>query len=326
MENPTYWGIAVATVKGTGADLAHMFFVDVLRLGEGVAEGGVKGFVQDFLRAMSVIPAGKILHGVKAVPKGLIGRVVQQASNLIRWRKVDGGLCAPIAIAQAMQRTGQKLAVGLKEIADAIGTPLADISRDGLYLSTLADPLRRLGLHFDTWAAGSLGNLADVFRRAASADGPIMVAIKGARMEGGKLVDVGHAVLIGKTLGGVKIIDRYKVFNNIDELSRFYGLQGSWAIELAEPLYVFKNAVIDDSLIALVGKFGPLASLARVSIGVFDFNRAAVDPEFVKQDFQQFVAQRGKKKVLHAGVIEVVGGKTVTVKAGDPNQGRVRQL
>lgn len=317
LENPGNWGIAVATVKATGADFAHMFFVDLLRLGEGVAQGGVKGLVQDLFRVMQFIPPGKVL----APARGLLGTVVQRVASLLHWRWIEGGLCAPIAIAQALQRTGQKFGVSLKEIAETFGKSLDEIHAGGVDPKAVTGALQKLGVEFSVLLSHGISKFDDLLALAKTTDGPVLVRIIGQTMQNGKLVVVGgHRILVGKTMAGMKIIDRYGAFNNLDDLARRYNIH-SFVIDAGESLHYFKNAVIDDKLITLANRFGILASLARVSLGVFDFNRTSVTPEFVKQDFQRFVEKRrASTGPVQGDDIVVVGGKNVEVVAGDPSR------
>ena len=334
VEHPNYWGIAA--IKATAADLGYVFFVDLARLGEGFAQGGVKGIVQDILRILSFIPPGKILQGAK--PAG--GQVVRYISNAKVWRHCGGGVCAPITIAQALQRTGTKFTVGLKEIADALGKPLIRIYKSGIHHSAIAKALTQLGLKFQTLAKGSITTFSAAFAKARVSEGPIMLFIKGRRYKMEKIKgtnqwkyvtevidgvetkvieNVGHGVLVGKTLFGTKIIDRYGVVSNFDKLAQNYGLIGKWSIDTSAPIYVFTNAIIDPQLIKLVEKYGILASLARVSMAVFDFNRGQVSPDFIKQDFQRFVEQRrGSKPTVTLPEQHIQGGKSIEVKRGDP--------
>jgi hypothetical protein len=306
LENPSYWGIAVATAKATGADLAHVYFVDLARLGEGAGQGGVKGIVQDLLRVMQFIPAGKVL----SASKGFFGRIAQRLSNFLHWRNVKGGTCAPIAIAQALQRSGQKLAVSLREVADAFGMSLDEIAKSGVNPRLVGGALQRLGVEFSTLSR-SVTYFDEVVTAARAAEGPLFVTING--MRAGQ--PVGHAILVGRTTAGISIIDRYGMFRNLDELSRHYNIK--FAIDTTNSLYVLKNAIIDESLIRLANQFGIFATLARLSVGVFDFNRSEVDPEFVKNDFMEFVKRRrGSNGAEEGEEIKVVGGKTVNVVAG----------
>ncbi len=177
VEHPDAFGIAVATVKASAADFAHAYFVDLIRLGEGTAQGGVKGILHDVLRVMNFIPEGKVLSSVKAVPKSLIGRGIQVAANLLKWRRVEGGLCTPIAVAQALERSGQMFAVGLSEIAATLGERLSVIARDGVTWEVTGQLLERLGVKFEKLVPGVGLRFEDVMRTAGQHDGPLLVSI-----------------------------------------------------------------------------------------------------------------------------------------------------
>ena len=291
-KHPKWWGIAIATAGGTALDAWDMFFVDLLRLGEGAAEGTVKGFLQDIFRVMSVVPQAKVLKGVKVLPVG-IGKAVQVRQLGRLWRTVQGELCVPIAIAQAMQRTGQKLAVGLKEIADNLGQPLIDIYRQGQnHWPTIGPALTRLGVKHKAFSSASMTSFDDVVQKAATADGPLLVRVIGTNRQG---KEFGHAILVAKTRSGVQIIDRFGFAKNLDELSKLsesYGLADNLKIDNTVPIYEITNAVVDESLITLAKEFGALASLARMSIGIFDFNYHEVTADFVKEQFEKFVGER----------------------------------
>jgi hypothetical protein len=240
---------------------------------------------------------------------------VQTATNLFHWRKLDGGLCVPITVAQALQRTGQKLAVSLRAIAEAAGESLAVIEQSGLSPDRIAGVLQRLGVEFTAISRGTVNTWDDIVRLAQSSEGPVMVGLRGVRNH----VDEFHRILVGKTAGGVKIIDRSGAVNGLDELSTRYGMDGLWQINTNSPMLLIENAVIDLSSLELVQRFGILACLTRMSFGIFDFNRAEVTAEFVKHKFEEFVAERrGTKARLKGEDIQVVGGKTVTITAGDP--------
>jgi hypothetical protein len=320
LENPGLFGVCVATAKASAADFAHAYFVDLARLGEGAAEGSVKGIVQDIFRVMNFIPPGKVLSGVKAVPKSLLGRAVQFIANSALWRRIGGGNCVPISIAQALQRSGQKFAVGLAEIAKAIGQPLEEIYEQGVkHWSSIGPALSKLGVEFTTLMPQQISKFEDLVRVAGSTDGPVLVRIFGKRIEVvkgvKKLVDAGHAILVGKTARGVKIIDRSGFYNSLDDLSRAYGMDAAnfFRVDASQALYQFKNAVIDESTIHLVSRLGVLACLARVSLGIFDFNPQA-DPEMVKKKFEEFVASRRGTRIEAPDVV-IVGGKSVPVTA-----------
>ncbi len=71
-------------------------------------------------------------------------------------------------------------------------------------------------------------------------------------------------------------------------------------------------------MIQKVESLGVLACLARVSLGVFDFN-PKIGPEVVKAQFAEFVARK-RGKVIQGPIVQVSGGRTVVVTAGDPDR------
>ena len=84
LDNPGNFSVAVGTAGATAAEFGNAMIVDLTRLGEGFAEGGVKGIAQDLFRILAVIPEGRILKG--ASPFG--GRIVQVVQNFRVWREI----------------------------------------------------------------------------------------------------------------------------------------------------------------------------------------------------------------------------------------------
>jgi hypothetical protein len=114
-------------------------FVDLLRLGDGIKEGTLKGVGTDTLRFVAVFPVGKAASTLKSA-KGL------SAAKFI----VDTGgpNCFWVASAKALRQVGQKykgrLLIGVEDLANALGMP-----SNALWvipnLSTGMSYLRRLG-------------------------------------------------------------------------------------------------------------------------------------------------------------------------------------
>ena len=306
LDNPGNFAVFVATTKATSADFAMTMWVDLARIGEGFAEGGLSGITQDIFRILNFIPEGKVLQG----SKGLLGRAVQAVSNLTVWRKLEGGLCLPIAIAQAMQRGGYRIGVGLSEIAAALGKPLRAIFKDGASVGAIKSALTQLGLQFTEFSGTAFRTFEALKQLAASQSGPLLVTIKAA--DGAV-----HSILVGKTLSGIKIIDRYGIFSNLDELARFYK-RGPWSIHPSS-IFAIANAMIDNSLINLVNNAGLMACLVRQSVAVFDINFSKVTKEELSADFDRFLARSGKK-VLQGPAVNIVGGYSIEVAAGRPER------
>jgi hypothetical protein len=307
LENPGYFAVFVATAKATGADFAMTMWVDLARLGEGVAEGGVKGIAQDVFRVLNFIPEGKILQGSKT----LLGRAVQVLSNFRIWRNLEGGLCLPIAIAQALQRGGHRIGVSLAEVADGLGTPLIRLFKSGVGDSAIRGALTKLGLTFSEFDGAAYQAFEALKGLASRQSGPLLVGITAAD-------GAGHSILVGKTLGGIKIIDRYGIFNSLDDLARHYG-RGAWRID-AVPIFSIANAVIDESLLKLVNQADILACLVRQSVAVFEINLSKISKQDMEIDFERFLARKRGRKTLQGPEITIVGGFTVEVVAGRPDK------
>lgn len=309
LENPGYFAVFVATAKATAADFGTTMWVDLARLGEGAAEGSVKGIVQDVFRVLNFVPEAKVLSGSKT----LLSRAVQLVSNFLVWRRITGSACVPIAIAQVFQRGGHGIGVTLAGIAKGLGTSLPDIIRSGvLRWSAVEGALSKLGLQFSRFEGAAYRTFDALKRLASGQPGTLLVGIEAA--DGAK-----HAILLGRTATGIKIIDRYGIFNSLDDLARHYK-RGAWTMISSEPIFSIANAVIDESLLKLVAQLDVLACLVRQSIAVFDINFSKTSKEALDADFEKFLARKGKKKVLQVPAMEVAGGYTVEVTAGHPDK------
>jgi len=314
-KNPGYFSIVVATAGATVADLGDAFIIDTLRLGEGAAEGSLKGIVQDTFRVMAFIPPGRVLKVAAGV--GRAGRAIEVAEA---FRAVEGGTCVPISIVQAIKTAGYKMAIGLPEVAKALGVDLKVIEEFGTKERLIEPALEKLGLVFDKIAnpvAKTFEEVAALSRRAQS---PLMMRLETEVMKDGKLVMEGHRTLVAETKGGMRIIDREGVFKSLEELSKHYGY--IFKIDTASPFFIIKNALLDETLLARVNNLGALACLVvRTSGAVLDFNHSKMPAEFIKKDFANYLKQRGKTPPLNQQEILISGGKSMMVKPGDTLSG-----
>ncbi len=297
LENPGMFGVLVATAKATAADFAMVMWVDLARLGEGAAQGGVKGIVQDLFRVLSFIPQGKVVQGHKT----WIGQVWRSFSNFVVWKRVGDSLCVPIAIAQALQQTGHKIFVSIQDIATALRVPLDVLRKKGTSDSVVMPALTKLGLKFTQADMAVHNTFAATKQLAERLKRPILVTLED------------HTVLIGQTAKGVKIIDRYGVFNNLDDLARYYN-RPSFNIDPTGYMLVIENAVVNEALIALAKSSDVLAVLVRQSAAIFDIK---VSKEEIEADFERFLQRKGVKRKHDLGDIHVSGGKSIVVVPGD---------
>lgn len=312
--HPGYFAVAVATTGATAADLYDAFVVDLLRLGEGAAEGSVKGIVQDTFRVMTFIPPGRVLKGVAG-----IGRASRALEAAEAFRAVQGSTCVPISIAQAIKTSGYKVAIGVSEVAKALGVDLQTIEKLGTEERLIEPALKKLGLVFDKVSKPALKTFEEVAAVARQNQSPTMVRLEAEAIQAGKKVLAGHRTLVAETKSGMKIIDREGVFSSLEELNRHYGY--AFRFDVSEPLFVIKNVLLDEKLLRIVNASGILACLSRMSLGVLDFNHTRESPDFIKKDFANFLKQQGKTPPLTEQEIHITGGKTVCVGPSDTLSG-----
>ena len=136
VDNPQWWAVAVAGSVQTAMDLGAGF-VDVLRFGQGMAEGGIKGFGKDALRLLVILG-----------PLGRAGGIASRFLHLRRLRiavQVGGvdGPCTFQAVNNAMSiLKGRNLFFTVDDMAAAVGRPVSSLARS-------ADELYELGAWVD---------------------------------------------------------------------------------------------------------------------------------------------------------------------------------
>jgi LysM repeat protein len=193
-------------------------FVDVLRLGDGVQEGGW-GYGKDALRLLMVV--GPVLRGARYVIAGIQELDVGQAAlnqlvkagtpfatalKTIPW----AGNCGWVAATRALRVTGTGVFSELSDVARAAGMDIADTG--GLKSVTeLQLPLRVLGASTKVaQVKGGMTGLAELV-----AENPNGVVMFGVRWPGG-----GHALLAFRNFfGGLSLLDRSgKIYASLADL------------------------------------------------------------------------------------------------------------
>ena len=129
VDNPHWWAIGAATAVQTSMDLGQEI-VDVLRLGEGAAEGGFSGYGKDALRLLVVL-------GPLARAGGTLSRFLTplaRSGNLRFAVQVKGvtGPCTFQAVNNALAVTRrQNLFLTVADMAKATGKSLSTVSKSG---------------------------------------------------------------------------------------------------------------------------------------------------------------------------------------------------
>jgi len=255
-EHPNWFGIIVATAGATASELGAGF-VDVLRFGEGVAEGGVRGFGKDALRLISIAgPLGKgakLAHGARSAK---LARVI---------RDPGGGICAWISAAKALRQTNTRLFASVDDLLQAL-----NLRRFPDVFSVFDDvlqPLRSIGAQVLRLRAPR--TMADV-KNAVPRDGSV-VSFVVDWVRGGQ--NTRHSLYaFYDYLGRFRIADRTgQVVKSLDELQGYGNIGGAVTTEMALIKNVFMKFI------------GPKGT-ATLTMSVLA--TTTTDPETVAQAFE----------------------------------------
>ncbi|MEQ1764489.1 MAG: hypothetical protein ABL984_15270, partial [Pyrinomonadaceae bacterium] len=183
-DNPQWWAVALATVGATSMQFTAGF-VDVLRLGQGAAEGGW-GFGKDALRLLTVLgPLGRAA--------GMLSRMRHlQGLRLAVKTKGVTGPCTFTAANNAMSIVGRQptnLFLTVRDAAKALGRPLKSITKNekgkhviGAWIDDIAWFLEANGAKIRQVAGFT--KISDVIAAAARENGVIVFAFKCVTREG----------------------------------------------------------------------------------------------------------------------------------------------
>lgn len=289
-ENPGIFGVVLATAVATAMDVGQGT-VDVLRLGEGVAEGTVGGVAQDALRALSI--AGALGKGAKVV------REVTARSRMMKLIVDPGGdRCAYVSATQALRQTGQKAYVAVSDLAHELGLSLDELggAEAAQIRSFMLKVKARIGpiLTFKEWS--------DV-KKVVPRDGSVVsFGIKFANGAGHRLYAFRDA------LGRVKIMDRGgwsgaapEVLDTLEDVVKKY--QNGAVIKF------YDGFELKDVFLKFVGPKGT-ATLAMEVLGTSVFEQHAVE-----QVFESY-----KQSKTMGPDVKVAGGFVVDVTAGSPEK------
>lgn len=218
-------------------------FVDLLRLGDGVKEGSLKGVGADALRFVAVFPVGKAASMIKSAKGVSVAKLIADT----------GG---PNSSAKALRHVGQKfkgrLLVGVDDLALALEMP-----QNALWvipnLATGMSHLRRIGAR--TGAIKKVTSAKDIAKILPKDGSVVIVAVH--VMRNGKVV-VGHAIYAFRnTLGQVRFMDRtvgkvlqsgtQGIYKSIEELAPVYGASAIVPYEASVLYNVFAKSVLHET-------------------------------------------------------------------------------
>ena len=326
-DNPQWWAIGLATTASTAMELGAGM-VDALRLGEGVAQGGVKGVAKDAMRLL-------VLVGPLAKAGGMLGRVAQ--TQMIRLAVTTEGVTGPCTFtavnnaASIVSGSARNFFVTAQEAAQALGKPLAGLAKAGgkyklgAWIDDLVPFLLKQGMRIRN--LGQPASVADVSAAASSQNGVVVFAIEWADAAGKMHY---HSMIAVRTLGGVRFADYGGKF--ISSLSELAARGGIWVPKAGFNVYtagakgsavLFEGMEVIgalDKYAAGVFKSGMLLLEGMQAIetpdGVdvaFPVSPAAVivkqvhEPDVLKRSFEAYKARRQGKTVVRMPEIVIKG-------------------
>jgi LysM repeat protein len=263
-DNPGLFSVMVATAAATAMQLGAGM-VDVLRLGEGAAEGTLKGFGTDALRLIGI--AGPLGKGAKLVQSARGARLARVIAD------PGGGICAWVASTKALRQTAQKAFAAVDDLLKALDLPALSEFPAIYTMRDVLGPLRRIGA--EILEMGSVRTIAEV-QRAVPRDGSVVLFfVKWHNTL--KNQETRHALYaFYDYLGRFRIADRTgAVVNSLEELHKI--VPGYGGIGSAVP---FEMALIKNVFMKFIGPKGT-ATLAMEVLA-----QLAADPETVAQSVE----------------------------------------
>jgi hypothetical protein len=233
-DSPWYRNVGVWAAAGTLYSLNKFTttvaagFVDVLRLGDGVQEGGW-GYGKDALRLLMVLgPAMRlgryVLAGIQELDEGTTalrqltraGKSFPDALKEVPW----AGNCGWVAAARMLRLTGNSPLAKLGHIAKAAGLEIDQTG--GLSSVTQLDaPLRSLGAPTTVKAVQGMDGIADLLRQNPNSS--VMFGVRWGK-------GMGHVLVATRNMfGGISILDRSgKMYATLADLANSYsGIQNA---------------------------------------------------------------------------------------------------
>ncbi len=257
VESSQYSQGAMITAASTKALMTFgAGFADILRLGDGVKEGSLKGAGQDALRLIAVFPVGKaasLYHSAKGLS---IAKVVADTG---------GPNCFWIASAKAFAQVGQKfngkLLASVEDVAKALGMNMNALWRIP-NLVTGMSYLRHLGAQVGV--VKSISSFREAERMVPFDGSVVMLSVhvmNGARIIGG------HAIYAFRTVyGQIRYMDR-TVGNGLkgvvahpDELCRLYAATSIVPVQAALIRNMFAKSVAHEAPRLVIPVLGVIAS------------------------------------------------------------------
>lgn len=332
-DNPQWWAIAIAGSTSTAMELGAGI-VDVLRFGEGSAQGGW-GYGKDALRLLALL--GPLARAGAAASRFLTPLI--KTGNLRFAVQVAGvdGPCTFQAVNNATSiMKGKNVFVTIADMAAGIGKRVTDLKKlasgdyqIGAWIDDLVPMLRQLG--YRVREVTSFTKIDQVINLARRETGPVIFAIKTTvRNAAGVPEEILHSVIAMRTpLGAVRFADYGgKFVSTLPELVSQWGTpiseikllqSGSSAtvIEGARLTGEFATKLAKGAVVVLEGiaaiqtdKNGvEMAVPVSVVASTAPSLDAPVAPEVIKGSFEAYNARVQGKAVIRLPEIVITAGR-----------------
>ena len=210
-QHPNQFGIIVATAVHTSMELGSGV-VDVLRLGDGIGQGGVKGWATDGLRWFAF--AGSLGKGVQMMRSGAGAKLARAILD------PGGGICSWVNSTKALVHTGQKLGgklfVAVEDLARAAGVPFHQLG--GIPLDDMIATLRRLGAKVKS--VQNVSELSAALKLLPRNGSVLLISVK--VIQQGRVAG-GHAMyLFYDVLGRLRVMDRTGIYDSLSAVAKRY--------------------------------------------------------------------------------------------------------
>lgn len=333
-ENPQWWAVGLAATVQTTMDLGAGM-VDVLRFGEGAAEGGFKGYGKDALRLLMLLgPLGK----AGGVANRFLTPLIQ--SGRLRFAVQVAGVDGPCtfqAVNNAVAITkGKNLFVTVADMAGAVGKRLSQLAKTasgdyelGAWIDELVPFLKQNGMRVKE--VTGLTRIEEVTALAQKETGPVIFAIRTTvRNAAGATEELLHTVIATRTPAGALRFADYggKFANSLAQLieNLNYGkpisidllqsgssatiingarITGEFAVKLAKGAFLVMEGLAaihtDENGVEFAVPAAYVASSAPLAA-------QPVDPAVVKGSFDAYKSRLQGKPVIRMPEITIRAG------------------
>ena len=327
-ENPQWW--AVAAAAQTSMDLGQGL-VDVLRFGEGIAEGGWRGYGKDFLRLLVILgPLGRA--------GGMASRFLNTSFRFAAEMKGVTGPCTFTAANNAMGVLGRlgsgRIFLTVREAAKALGRPMSQVAKTagkfkiGAWIDDLVPFLRSQGAKIRL--LNNVKTIDEAVNVAKGENGVVVFAFE-CTTTAGKYIK--HSVIaVRDGLGRVRFADYGgKLFGTLEELVARWGTPNAQGIRLVskaegagaavfdgleftglleDAMAVFKGGVLAiEGLTAIyTDEDGvDLAMPVAVVAAPLPAKNDNIPPDLVKESFNAYKARLEGRPVIRMPEIRIAG-------------------